>query len=286
MDLDDAFSIKSSFQIVPEARYPVPDIFLEDIRTRGFEVNIHDLNHDGSLFRDKEQFLKRAVRINAYASAFQSKGFRAGAMYRRQDWFEALEFSYDMSVPNVAHLDPQRGGCCTVMPYFIDDILELPLTTIQDYSLFHILDEYSIELWKAQISLIRAWHGLVSFIVHPDYVIEKRARSVYAELLAYLRRLGDERELWLALPRSVDRWWRSRDAMTVVREGGGWTIKGPDSHRARLAYAALSADRLVYRIDPGPGRSPVWCSPDDSGVSINEPSRFVAVQSAVRPSVH
>ena len=59
-----------------------------------------------------------------------------------------------MSVPNVAHLEPQRGGCCTVMPYFIGDILELPLTTTQDYSLFHILGDYSIALWKQQIELI------------------------------------------------------------------------------------------------------------------------------------
>ena len=53
-----------------------------------------------------------------------------------------------MSVPNVAHLEPQRGGCCTVMPYFVGDVLELPLTTIQDYSLFHILGDYSTTLWK------------------------------------------------------------------------------------------------------------------------------------------
>ena len=67
-------------------------------------------------------------------------------MYREQEWFDAFEFSYDMSVPNAAHLEPQRGGCCTVMPYFVGDLLELPLTTTQDYSLFHILGDYSISL--------------------------------------------------------------------------------------------------------------------------------------------
>ena len=33
--------------------------------------------------------------------------------------WQRLDFSFDMSIPNVAHLDPQRGGCCTIMPYFI-----------------------------------------------------------------------------------------------------------------------------------------------------------------------
>jgi nucleoside-diphosphate-sugar epimerase len=76
-------------------------------------------------------------------------------MYRKADWFKYLCFAYDMSVPNVAHLEPQRGGCCTVMPYFLPGgMLELPLTTIQDYSLFHILQDYSLAVWKQQIQLI------------------------------------------------------------------------------------------------------------------------------------
>ena len=114
-------------------------------------------------------------------------------MYREQSWFDALEVSYDMSVPNVAHLEPQRGGCCTVMPYFIGDILELPLTTIQDYSLFHILGDYSIALWKKQIDLLIAGNGLVTLLAHPDYLIEKRAEAVYRDLLAHVRQLCEER---------------------------------------------------------------------------------------------
>ena len=58
------------------------------------------------------------------------------------------------------------------MPYFVGKILELPLTTIQDYSLFHILGDYSINLWKQQIDIIREKNGLASFITHPDYLTE------------------------------------------------------------------------------------------------------------------
>src|SRR5437867_3487163 len=45
MDIDDSFELKASFQIIPEERYAVSEAFLDDIRSRGFEVNIHDLNH-------------------------------------------------------------------------------------------------------------------------------------------------------------------------------------------------------------------------------------------------
>src|SRR5712664_2836645 len=154
MDIDLSHGFKSSFQVVPEKRYEVPEGFVSEIQSRGFEFNIHDLNHDGHLFEERTEFLRRARKINEYVKKYGAHGFRAGAMYRNQEWFDAFEFSYDMSVPNVAHLEPQRGGCCTVMPYFIGKILELPVTTIQDYSLFYLLKERSIDLWRDQVELI------------------------------------------------------------------------------------------------------------------------------------
>jgi len=249
MDLDDLFGIKSSFQIVPEERYPVTASFLDSIRERGFEINIHDINHDGRLFTERGAFLRRAERINSYAKKFGAEGFRSGALYRKPEWYGALDSAYDMSVPNVAHLDPQRGGCCTVLPFFIGKMLELPLTTTQDYTLFHILNDYSIDLWKEQIALIVEKHGLASFIVHPDYVSERRARASYVALLAYLVQLRAEGTLWIALPGEVNQWWRDRSQMTVVRDECGWRIEGRGKERARLAFAALVENKLTFSFE-------------------------------------
>jgi len=249
MDLDDSVGIKSSFQIVPEARYPMPEALLEEIRNRGFEINIHDLDHDGQLFSRREEFLRRAEWINAYARRYRALGFRSGALYRNPAWYGALEFSYDMSFPSVGHLDAQRGGCCSLMPFFIGGILELPLTTIQDYSLFHILKDYSIDLWKQQIDAITAKHGLTSFLVHPDYVVEKRARTTYQALLEHLAQIRAERKMWIALPREVDRWWRERSQMKVARNGSRWRIEGEGKERARLAFATLVGDQLAFAIE-------------------------------------
>lgn len=248
MDIDDAFGVKSSFQLVPEKRYSIPQGFPESIRDKGFEINIQDLNHDGHLFANHSEFLRRAERINGYARRYGAQGFRSAVLYRNTDWYDALEFSYDMSVPNVAHLDPQRGGCCTVMPYFIGRILELPTTTTQDYTLFHILDDYSIQLWKRQVGLIIKQHGLVSFIAHPDYLIPKRARATYVALLEYLSQLRSEGKIWMALPREVNAWWRERSQMKLVCEGGKWRVEGPGSERARIAYATLDGDRVAYTL--------------------------------------
>lgn len=249
MQMNDQRGIKSSFQIIPEERYTVAPSFLDCIRKQGFEVNVHDLNHDGNLFSEHNEFLRRACRINHYVRKFNAAGFRSGALYRNPDWFGAFEFSYDMSFPNVAHLDPQRGGCCTILPFFIGKILELPLTTTQDYSLFHILNNFSLDLWKRQIGLIREKYGLISFIIHPDYIIEKRARSTYEKLLDYLALLRSDNQLWFALPGEVDRWWRQRGKMNLVFENGRWCVHGEGSERARVAYGILIEEKLEYNFD-------------------------------------
>jgi hypothetical protein len=248
MNLDESYGFKSSFEVIPEDRYEVPDSYVHEIRQRGFEFNVHDLNHDGSLYRERQEFLRRAAKINGYVRRYNARGFRAGSMYRNQDWYDAFEFSYDMSVPNVAHLDPMRGGCCTVMPYFVGRILELPAVTTQDYSLFHILSDYSIDIWKQQLVLIRERNGLMSFITHPDYLIERRARKVYESLLDYLRQMIERDGVWTALPGEVDSWWRARSQMQLVPQGDDWKIVGPGHEKARVAYAIRERGPLVYEL--------------------------------------
>ncbi len=251
MDLDDSIGLKSAFQLVPEGAYDFEGL-LGRIRERGFETNIHDLGHDGSLYQNQDSFRQCVQKVNAYAREHGIEGFRAGSMYRRQDWFGLLNFQYDMSVPNAAHLEPQKGGCCTVLPYFVGEILELPLTMVQDHGLLYILRKRSLEFWKSQIEMVYRHNGLISFIVHPDYMAKPEERRIYAELLAHITHLQRERGVWLALPGEINRWWRQRRRMRLVREGNTWLVSGEGSGRARVAYARLENGRLSCRIErPG-----------------------------------
>ncbi|HKW64936.1 MAG TPA: hypothetical protein VJN89_20440 [Candidatus Acidoferrum sp.] len=253
MDLDDAFGIKGAFGIVPEKRYEVPKDLLESMQSRGFEVVVQDLYHDGRLFDDKQEFLRRAKIINHYGREFSAAGFRAAVLYRKPEWYDALDFAFDMSFPNVAPLDPQQGGCCTVMPFFIGDMLEIPVTTVQDYTLFHVLNERSIELWKAQTDLILKKNGLLSFIVHPDYVLRPDTLAVYKQLLGHLQGLREKTPIWCALPSEINAWWRARNKMSVVRDGASWRIVGEGCERAVLAYAKNVDGKIAYEV-PGPAR--------------------------------
>jgi hypothetical protein len=200
------------------------------------------------LFRDRATFLRRVEKINAYRKTFQAEGFRAAVLYRNQEWYDALDFSYDTSVPNVANLDPQRGGCCTVMPYFVGKLVELPVTTTQDYSLFHILNDYSINLWRQQIDLILERHGLINVIIHPDYSVSSRERAVFEALLSHLAKLRIERGVWIALPKDVARWWRQRSEMKLVEDKNGLRIEGEGKEQARIAYASEKDGRLAFEL--------------------------------------
>ena len=249
MEIDESFGIHSAFQIVPEDRYLVSSAFVNDVRSRGHEVNIQDLNHDGHLFRNQREFQRRVKSINHYGRQFGAKGFRSACLYHNFAWYDQLEFEYDMSASNTGHLEPQRGGCCSVFPYFIGDILEIPVTTTQDYSLFHILGDYTLDLWKRQAAGIQDKHGLLSFIVHPDYLLDSRAMETYRRLLDFLNHSRSD-GMWISTPDQVSQWWRQRSRMRLALHNGQWRIEGPSSERAVVAFAKLEDDKLVYAFGP------------------------------------
>jgi hypothetical protein len=119
---------------------------------------------------------------------------------------------------------------------------------VQDYTLFHLLNERSIDLWKKQVGLILASNGMAHFIVHPDYIRGSDTRRVYESLLGWLREESDKQGLWTALPGEVDVWWRERSRMSVVRDGESWRIEGKGSDRAVLAFARNVNGKLLYEV--------------------------------------
>jgi len=135
-----------------------------------------------------------------------------------------------------------------VMPYFVGKILELPLTTAEDYTLFFVLGDYSTSLWRQQIATILEQNGLVSVIAHPDYLVGERECTVYVDLLGHIAKLRDEGQTWVALPGQINQWWRQRREMTLVPDGSSWRVHGPGSDRARVGYASLDGDRVVYTV--------------------------------------
>jgi hypothetical protein len=75
---------------------------------------------------------------------------------------------------------------------------------------------------------------------------------VYESLLDYLREMTMEQQIWATLPGEVDRWWRVRSQMRLVRRGEDWEIEGPERERARVAYAVIDGDQFFYECAGNP----------------------------------
>ena len=126
------------------------------------------------------------------------------------------------------------------------------MTTVQDYTLFNILNDFSTTIWRQQTEIIANKFGLMSFIIHPDYVIEERERAIYEELLRHLVDLREKKSVWVTTPSEVNRWWRQRAEMRLVSTPDGWKIEGAGDGRGRVAYASLEGNRIVYEIEKSP----------------------------------
>ena len=46
-----------------------------------------------------------------------------------------------------------------------------------------------------------------------------------------------------------ERWWRQRAQMNLVKGPAGWEIENSMDGRARVAYARLDGETLVYEVD-------------------------------------
>jgi hypothetical protein len=141
------------------------------------------------------------------------------------------------------------------MPYSLPGgtvgMTELPVTMIEDYTLFHVLKDYSTTLWEQQMRIILDGNGLMNFIVHPDYVTTGRAQDTFKRLLEKVNSLRFGSGVWVPLPRAVDQWWRERNQMRVARHGNDWKVEGPGSERATVAFACREGDQLRYEFAKG-----------------------------------
>ena len=78
-----------------------------ELQRNGFEVGVHDLKHDGKLYRTKRQFDQRASRINKYLREWGAVGFRSAYMMHQLDWLHELDVLYDASTFDTDPFEPQ-----------------------------------------------------------------------------------------------------------------------------------------------------------------------------------
>jgi hypothetical protein len=216
--LEEGLGYRSSFNFVPK-RYNVSLELRNHLNKSGFEVVVHGLYHDGKLYKSEKIFKKRADQINQYLKNWDSKGFRSPAMHHNLDWIHALNVEYDMSTFDTDPFEPQSDGAGTIFPFLVKSrlsnkvIVEMPYTLPQDFTVFIILKESTIDIWKKKLDWIVENGGMVLLNVHPDYMnfnnrpmgVEEYTYKLYKHFLEYVK-AEYEGKYWHALPKQVARY--------------------------------------------------------------------------------
>ena len=220
MDLEERSGFRSTFNFVPEG-YEVSAELRHEIKSRGFDVAIHGLKHDGWLFSSRRIFEKRLPEINRYIAEWGASGFHSPAMYHNLEWSTEFDIEYDCSTFDTDPFEPQPDGVKTIFPFWVESrrsqrgYVELPYTLPQDHLVFVILQKKDLTIWREKLAWIAERGGMALLNSHPDYMNFHKgpcAREQYpaSQYAAFLEHIKQEYEglYWQAPPRDVAQFWR------------------------------------------------------------------------------
>ncbi|MBT6770085.1 MAG: hypothetical protein HOA81_13980 [Opitutales bacterium] len=255
VDLEESLGFRSVINFIPEGQYRVSEDLVQNLKDRGFEVGVHGLHHDGKLYNNQERFNRRAIEINQYLKKWDAIGFRSPLMHHNLDWLHALDIVYDSSTFDTDPFEPQPDGLGTIFPKWIprpngeqspesgeqksearerisdsrhqssdlrpqtsdlDGYVELPYTLPQDSTLYLLLKEQTIDIWKTKTAWL-AKHGGMAFLnVHPDYIDfngkgtqSQYPVSHYADFLKHIKETYTD-QYWHANPNEVAQFFINR----------------------------------------------------------------------------
>jgi hypothetical protein len=218
----------------------------------GFEVGVHDLNHDGKLYRNHREFSRKAQRINSYIREWGAVGFRSGFMMHNLQWLQELNILYEASTFDTDPFEPQPDGAGTIFPFWVPrtnpdecasaphsalldrvhtlthgGYVELPYTLPQDSTLFLVLGERHPSIWMHKLEWLAKHGGMALPNTHPDYMAidglptgsHEYPIALYRNILAHLSsRYGAA--YWHALPRELAAYYTQTQAASRCSPNG------------------------------------------------------------------
>jgi len=240
--LEQELGFRSCFNFIPEGTYAVDDELRTSLIARGFEVGVHDLQHDGKLFDSRSGFERKAARINRHLRDWNARGFRAGFMLRNLAWLHDLDIRYDSSTFDTDPFEPQSEGAGTIFPYWLPTparrdqpgvaparaaakpgYVELPYTLPQDSTLFVVLQERTPEIWLRKLDWIAQHGGMALVNVHPDYLRFDEPASPTTYPVRHFRALLDHVRhryagaFWQPLPGELAEFAGQRSVRPILR---------------------------------------------------------------------
>jgi hypothetical protein len=136
-------------------------------------------------------------------------------MQHNLEWIKKLKIRYDASTFDTDPFEPQPDGVGTIFPFWIkknlsqNGYVELPYTLPQDFTLFILMKEKTIQIWKTKLEWIAEKGGMALLNVHPDYInfdgkkkFDEYPARYYEDFLKYVNEKY-RNQIWQALPRDI-----------------------------------------------------------------------------------
>jgi hypothetical protein len=222
IEIDKRFGFRSCVNFVPY-RYPVDIGYIRKLQSDGFEVGVHGLKHDGKLFLSDKIFQSRAETINEFLHDWGSVGFYSPSMLYDKEMIHRLDILYDQSTFDTDPFEPEPHVTGDLLPSVVRSkktssvYVELPYTLSQDHTLFIIMQERNISLWKRKLDWIAERGGMALIKTHPDYMDFSRSgrftsrhypSDLYESFLEYIYRTY-RGQYWHVLPKEMAEYWKS-----------------------------------------------------------------------------
>jgi peptidoglycan/xylan/chitin deacetylase (PgdA/CDA1 family) len=207
LELEERMGFKSCWNIVPY-KYKIDPGIIRLIQDAGHEIGVHGYNHDGKLYSSIKVFSERVPYINQAIVKYKASGFRSPMVHHNLAWLQNLNIKYDASCFDYDPFQPFPNSTGVIWPFIVGKFVELPYTLPQDHTLFYVLKQKNIDIWKNKIDWLVKNKGMILTLTHPDYLTKNKHYNMYVELLEYLRTINNA---WYCLPREITDWWVERE---------------------------------------------------------------------------
>jgi len=207
--LEEKYDIESAWYI-PTKHYSLDSGTVRDLANYG-EVGVHGAQHSGNLVglpnQKLYQLLYEAKKLLGKISDSPVKGFRSPLLQHNSTIFEQLkkaDYSYDTSVPTWEPKHPQTMspfGIGTVFPLVLNDLVEIPISIVQDHQLLYVLGltaKETLAEWFSFMTTIKEIGGCSVLLSHPEYgLFDSENISMYEDSLTYI---SSDSDGWITTP--------------------------------------------------------------------------------------
>ena len=205
--------------------YKLNHELLHQATNNGFEIGLHDYNHDGRLVMLNEKEIKNRISLSQdFIKEYSVEGIRSPGFLRSMKFYSVIKelFNYDMSIVDYSFLFPYPGdGCRTSQPLLFEDLILLPSSLIRDGEALALglKPKEILNTWITKYNWLKSKNSLIVLLTHPDkgFSGRKDMLEIYKIFLEYVT---NDDDCWASTAKEVTKY---------LKQNKRYLIQAPNS---------------------------------------------------------